>query len=1598
MKRVREPFGQAGCPNSQPPTSSAAGKRGRQESNNNNDDDRLSSQEPPYGPFQALLAKHGVVWPSAAAMAEEDGERRSLGFSCRCNPSKLRVAVERALMHDGARCSEFVESMGEFMAGPVQALRRALLPLDCCSGDNGGSGGGGGGGGGGTGFIAAAVAAAGGASGGGNVGSGGGNAIHESLVKVLLRVDCIQPEIIDMLLEKIPELVGEEETAAEGGRGPERTFTWQDLPRLVLNQVRFLDHIVDSGSLTKKVLEVLGVLPLGLQRDMISYLPEVVDDNDHAEVVETLQSLKDSEPQLLVAVLDALGCLSLPPYLLKGITEDAMGLLDSAQPSTLPVLVRFLLETATTETAEAVVREIREGLRLSPVSGGGGGRIEDTEETEALVLNPGLGGGGRGPPSDAETSGDALTLEALRQGLRLRGDLAACFLKAISKTAGSERHSVVDLWVLFCLYANQETRKKVTTLFRRKISSGHFTEALMTDALHGRAGALTELFRSSLMGIADALVSSGSMSTRRYGASMYRDMFWEFSDSVLYRQEVVGALITHCGAGSDMETDSALSALSALASPSDGTPGLRPFAAFIRALMDYMQGYTHDQVRRVFRILCAMASPSQGGDAGGSSAGEIDDVHIFIRKHVAMSQMALKQIGIIGAVAFVEYNGKYGGLTAAGSGGAMLSQDSPDNVGGGASGFQDSGAADTISMLMDHTRSSQEGRAFLYDELALSAGTGGLGSDALDALMEMLSAPLTDEYMAVVGFEEDEMVDGELTSEQERQLEEAKFSGELCGGAVKASPYGNLDASITGQIAEVLILPLLASEDQQERMKIGGLCPLFSLLATCLRSPQCSGDLDSIEATLGAPIILADSVTVDNVMQLEDEHKEAVIGAHFAACDWIRELVNAFVMEPKRHTKTKLVRRISHLCRLEFDLLFMIKRHPSYRLPGTGRAAMAPASGGSSSGLMKKSNKPSSGAGSGKGKGKGKAPAKSTKRTDGEQSELVRDNLRRALRPLSPEAVLVLGFPGILIKTRDTVGDTVAVESVKVGLRGVHLLLQEMHGHLKRGLAPKSFNPAFARLREAASASSGNSGAGGSRPALPALELLTLYHEGGVFRSLWNLLEMVGSSLRGVEEEIGVFSGDVDDDDMLFPCLDFTLRVLGILCRSEEVLASAAGRNILRQCLADAFSDADADESSDAQGRPAATDGPFLMCFDKLEDFASTVQQLPLAVQLIQVMEAVATARVRCLVEQSGAAGEGREAGALSPHQKLSSLCLTLLQRDWSEGDLKFVYKSSTLGVLVRTHLRWAKDQLQAVEVMSSEVLPLLLETGDCLGPADGYPTLTAASFPHFYTPLLQALLTCWREGTDYSSKSRLPTDAILMRTDRMVLMFRLLIQFTKGNPTLARRPVLVSALRESKKIVQVFLKSAMSVLERAFESDQDEVMGILKNLQQTTRQMQSLCAHGKDIGDASMSKEAPAVKKLLEGFIFRVRSLAQSHDCLGAMTVGKLKNRGLDGELVVAPVESEEDDDEPPERNQGDESESSDSSDSDSGGGGGGGGRRVSGGGARRQEDDGDDNGEEEEEEDSDDEEQEEGGQEDAVPANGGGDVMSDDDTDSDG
>lgn len=99
------------------------GKRSRQqqqrrpqqdlEINSNNRATSSQASTEHLGPFRALLAVNGVAWsavPWHGGTARMEGrEEEKLGFQCRCNPPKLRLGVEKALVHDRARRREFVE-------------------------------------------------------------------------------------------------------------------------------------------------------------------------------------------------------------------------------------------------------------------------------------------------------------------------------------------------------------------------------------------------------------------------------------------------------------------------------------------------------------------------------------------------------------------------------------------------------------------------------------------------------------------------------------------------------------------------------------------------------------------------------------------------------------------------------------------------------------------------------------------------------------------------------------------------------------------------------------------------------------------------------------------------------------------------------------------------------------------------------------------------------------------------------------------------------------------------------------------------------------------------------------------------------------------------------------------------------------------------------------------------------------------------------------------------------------------------------------------------------------------------------------------------
>ncbi|CAM9599139.1 unnamed protein product, partial [Phaeothamnion confervicola] len=502
-----------------------------------------ASKRPRHDPdannFLSVLASEGVE-----GLQEPGGA----GYTCQGPASRLRIQLERRLRYDSNTRRDFLQGFEEAVKD-LQWLRAACLPLRCM--DDAQS------------YL---------------LGRG------ESLAKVLLNIDIIQSKVVQTLLDQLPEASGAADTAdavmvADGGGGAgAAAASLQDLPRLILQQVRWLDHLVDGSGLMRKLLEILEVLDLDLQRDLIGYLPGVVADADAAAAADALHELAENEPKLLPSVLDACLSLPLPPDVIGRVVDGQLERLESVDMATLPLLVKFLLEAAPPNAVKVVVAGFRSGLRLADSSGGGGSGCSNAADEDGWAevdigtgqaATAGDGGrrrGGRhsGRGGSGQASSDALTLQAFFEGLQLRRDVAAAFLAAIRAEdpngySGRGGHGAVDVWVLLCLLGSLEWGAKAASLLAAKVSAGRIRSDVLHAAIRGRAEAL-ESCLPPLLRTATAMAQGPDVAA---AAIVYRVAFREFGDRCC-RQRVVEALMAHAGGG-PAEVEMALGVLAGLA-------------------------------------------------------------------------------------------------------------------------------------------------------------------------------------------------------------------------------------------------------------------------------------------------------------------------------------------------------------------------------------------------------------------------------------------------------------------------------------------------------------------------------------------------------------------------------------------------------------------------------------------------------------------------------------------------------------------------------------------------------------------------------------------------------------------------------------------------------------------------------------------------------------------------------------------------------------------------------------------------------------------------------------------------------------------------
>ncbi|KAL0384828.1 UNVERIFIED_CONTAM: Fanconi anemia group D2 protein [Sesamum radiatum] len=143
---------------------------------------------------------------------------------------------------------------------------------------------------------------------------GFGSVRRESLVQLLLLVKSIQQDLLDMLLEKLPEYFDMD--PLDGGCGLSSSLPLdEDIARLILNQFRWLDFLVDSEAFAEKLLQILSISPHHLKKEIIGSLAEMLGDHNNKSLVSSLEQMLQEDSSIIVPVLDSFSNLNLDDLL-----------------------------------------------------------------------------------------------------------------------------------------------------------------------------------------------------------------------------------------------------------------------------------------------------------------------------------------------------------------------------------------------------------------------------------------------------------------------------------------------------------------------------------------------------------------------------------------------------------------------------------------------------------------------------------------------------------------------------------------------------------------------------------------------------------------------------------------------------------------------------------------------------------------------------------------------------------------------------------------------------------------------------------------------------------------------------------------------------------------------------------------------------------------------------------------------------------------------------------------------------------------------------------------------------------------------------------
>ncbi|KYO27801.1 Fanconi anemia group D2 protein [Alligator mississippiensis] len=1232
------------------------------------------------------------------------------------------------------------------------------------------------------------------------------------------------------------------------------------LQSLSVQPTKLLASIGRGKDLISKLMQMVSVSPAPIQHDIITSLPEILEDSQQSEVAREVSCLLKRDTRLTVPILDALSSLDLDARLLAEVRQTAMSIVPAVKLEDLPVVTKFILHNIKATDAEEVISDLRKNLDLSSC----------ILPMQILASKNKLKSQAQASSSMSQVSSSQncvkLLFDVIKLAVRFQKGISEAWIKAIENTVSVSDHKVLDLIVLLLIYTtNIKNRKQIERLLRNKVQLGYVPEQLLQSAFQNHSLVIRDFF-PSILSLAQSFVHSADSCVVSFGSCMYKQAFTAF-DSYC-QQEIVSALVTHVCSGTDAEVDISLDVLTDLVT--QHTSVLMCYAAFVKNVLDYTEKLNPQQIRKLFYILGVLAfNQRQEG------IYIQDDMHMVIRKRLSSSHLKHKQMGIIGAITLAssvaaKRNEGDGSLLER----TQMSEEHHRQL---------IILLDLVSFCCEQT---PKALALYYDELAnlIEKQKGNLDSQILDRVGKSMVEDFPNDFVVDLTPEIDGLYP--LPVKSLYNLDEDETQGAI---AINLLPL--LAQSEFGNVTEEM-----ATENQSKKA-VSPVClsPSFRLLRFYVAEKN-NGSLEEIDALLGCPLYLTDLETEGKLDSLSRREREFLCSLLFHALNWFREVVNSFCQQQDPEMKGKVLTRLQNITELQSVLGKCLAATPGYVPPPAvfDSETLEAAPSISAIGPAKKKKKGGKNQKFDYSKSSSPDPSEMEENLEGIQPEADTTQLekdasereavipsvqlqryRAYFRELDFDVFTILHC-GLLTKSvLDTEMHTEAREIVQLGPAELDFLLQDLCWKLEHVLVPGTTKKT-PFLKGKGCRDLGFSHLCQRSPHAVVQCAVTL------LKPLCNHLENMHNYFQALLiENHGVMDGpsvNIQEHQLMSSCYQKLLQTFRLLFawsgffqqENNDLLMSAL------KVLSDRL-------------KPGETE--FLLLEEQISDafrylsnFQHSIPSFQCALELIQVL---------IIIAEKPLASWKRD--------KIASLAKQFLCQSWMQPSgvrEKGSQFNDALHVMLSVYMEHTDNILKAIEDIASVGVSELIKSAKD-GCSSTYPTLTRQSFLVFFRVMMAQLESSVRSipAGKSSDSSEVQLEKLLC-WNVAVRDFHILVNLVR---VFDSRPVLSNCLKYGRLFVEAFLKLAMPLLDHSFKKHKEDVQSLLKSLQLSTRQLHHICGHSKIHQDVGLTNHVPLLKKTLEQFVYRVKAMLAFNHCQEAFWVGILKNRDLQGEEILS-------------------------------------------------------------------------------------------------